>query len=451
MIISINPYTQKIVGEYLPHTAEQVELFLSEAAITFVSWSHMSFMERGKYIVKVGEYMQTHREELALLSTEEMWMLYSDALADIDKTVTNIKYFVENSQKLLSPKKYDLGEVRLEPLWAILIIAPWNYPYNQWLRNAIPQLMAGNVVLLKHASNLPRVSMAIQSAFEASWIPQWVFQTLLIPGKDIETLIADSRIVGVSITSGESAGRSVGSTSGKNLKPTVLELGWNDACIVLPDAEPEESVPIITKWRMSNGWQKCNAIKRLILIGERSDINASLLSEFQSFIPWDPMLATTTLPPLVNAESVATIAHMVEQGISEWARVLTGWEMITLWEVDRPQFYLPTILTNVSRENSLYDTEIFGPVLIIYTVNSLEEAIILANDSQYWLWCVVIGKDETSLSLCAREIQTGNIAFNTPVTSYPHIPYGGIKNSGYGRELWESGITAFMNVKTIVR
>lgn len=451
MLTSYNPYTQIVQGEYPEHTSVDMQSFLTASVEVFPQWSHMTFSQRSNYLSQVAELMKSQREDLARISTEEMWMLYIDAIADIDKTITNIQYFTQEAEWLLSPEKHDRGEIVYQPLGTILVIAPWNFPYNQGLRNIIPQLMAGNTVILKHASNLPRTSLALQKLFDDASVPKWVFQSLLVHGKDMETLISDERIKGVSITSWEAAGRAVATLAAEHLKPTVLELWGNDACIVLPDATVEESVSIITKWRMANGGQKCNAIKRVILVWERNDIIQSLTVSFESFVLGDPMHPDTTLPPLVNAQSVAEIAHVVEESVSQGAKLITGGEMMTLWVVSKPQFYLPTILTGVSKENIAFDTEFFWPVLVVHTVNTIEEAIVLANDSQYWLGCVVVGHDEKLLNQCAQEVQVWNISFNAPVTSYPFLPYGGIKHSGYGRELWEAGIKAFMNVKTIVR
>lgn len=394
--------------------------------------------------------MVERRGELARISTEEMGMLFTDALSDIDKAIANINYFIISSESLLASKKCTKWVIIYEPLGTILVIAPWNFPFNQGFRNIIPQLMAGNSILLKHASNLPRVSLAIQSLFDDSGIPLGVFRTLLMEGKEMEKLIIDRRVSGVSITAGDIAGRAVGMAAWGSLKPTVLELGGNDACIVLPDATVGHSIPIIVRWRMANGGQKCNAIKRLILIGERADLIEALKLSFESFVPWDPFDPLTTLPPLVNAASVADIAHKVDMAVSDGAYILTGGDMITLWDVSKPQFYRPTILMDVSKENSAYDLEFFGPVLTIYQASDIEEAIAIANDSQYWLGCVILGNDKALLDQCAREIRVGNISFNAPVTSYPDLPYGWIKNSGYWRELGEVGIKAFMNIKTIV-
>ncbi len=451
MLTSTNPFTQQVTGEYPEHTIAEVQSFLSESQEAFSTWSHMSFSERRWHIAAVWELLRSRREELARISTEEMGMLYRDALWDIDKSIANIVYFSEHAETLLSPKKYNTGEVVYEPLGALLVIAPWNFPYNQWLRNVIPQLMAGNVVVLKHASNLPRTSLALQKIFDDAGVPRGVFRALLLPGKETETLIADNRIIGVSITSGEQAGRAVAITAGKYLKPCVLELGWNDACIVLPDARADEAVTTVMKWRMANGGQKCNAIKRLILVGDRSDIVSALIQGFESFTLGDPLDADTTLPPLVDARSVADIAHRVEVAVQEGALILTGGEMVTLGDVSRPQFYAPTLLTHVDKKNSVYDYEFFWPVLLIYTVQTVDEAISLANDSQYGLGCVILWHDTHIIEQCITNIHVGNIALNQPVTSYPHLPYGWIKNSGYGRELGEQGIKAFMNVKTIVR
>jgi succinate-semialdehyde dehydrogenase / glutarate-semialdehyde dehydrogenase len=451
MLTSHNPYIQIVQGEYPEHTIEEIHSFLAASVEVFFEWSHMSFSQRTQYISSVAELMKSRREELARISTEEMGMLFIDALSDIDKTIANIQYFAQEAEWLLASEKHDKWEIIYQPLGTILVIAPWNFPYNQGLRNVIPQLMAGNAVMLKHASNLPRTSLALQRLFDDARIPKWVFQSLLIQWKDMETLISDTRIQGVSITAGDVAGRAVGELAGKYLKPTVLELWGNDACIVLPDATAEETVSIVTKWRMANGGQKCNAIKRLVIVWERPDLVQALVVSFESFTLGDPMHPDTTLPPLVNAQSVAEIAHAVEDALAQGAKLITGWEMMTLWDVSKPQFYLPTILANVSKENIAYDTEFFWPVLVVHTVNTVEEAIALANDSQYWLGCVVIGHDEKVLNQCAHKVHVWNIAFNNPVTSYPFLPYGGIKNSGYGRELWEAGIKAFMNVKTIVR
>ncbi len=451
MLTSANPYTQCVHSEYPPHTPEQIEMMLEEAKKAFTPWSQLSFLERWRFLKAVSDLMQQRRESLARISTEEMGMLFTDALSDIDKTIANIAYFVASAESLFAPEKCEKWTITYQPLGTILVIAPWNFPYNQGLRNVIPQLMAGNVVMLKHASNLPRTSLALQKLFDDVGAPKWVFQSLLLHWKDMEVLIADTRVQGVSITSGEAAGSSVGSLTGKYLKPSVLELWGNDACIILPDAIIEESVSIVTKWRMANGGQKCNAIKRLIIVWERPDLAQALVTSFESFTLGDPLHPDTTLPPLVNAQSIADIAHTVEEALSQGAKLLTGGEMMTLGDISKPQFYLPTILTNVSKDNIAYDTEFFWPVLTLHTVASVDEAIALANNSQYWLGCVVVGHDEKSLNQCAQEVQVWNISFNAPVTSYPFLPYGGIKHSGYWRELGEQGIKAFMNVKTIVQ
>ncbi len=267
--------------------------------------------------------MQQRRESLARISTEEMGMLFTDALSDIDKTIANIAYFVASAESLLVPEKCEKWTIIYQPLGTILVIAPWNFPYNQGLRNVIPQLMAGNVVILKHASNLPRTSLALQKLFDDVGVPKWAFQSLLLHWKDMEVLIADTRVQGVSITAGEAAGRAVGTLAGKYLKPTVLELWGNDACIVLPDTTIEETVSIVTKWRMANGGQKCNAIKRLIIVWERPDLVQALVTSFESFtLLGDPMHPDTTLPPLVNAQSVAEIAHLVEESLLQGAKLL---------------------------------------------------------------------------------------------------------------------------------
>lgn len=454
MLISTNPFTQKVLAEFPSHTPDEMENFLVASQEATLSWPYLSFTERGQYLLRVADILLQKKEELARISTEEMGMLFIDACGDIEKTVANIHMTVERAEEWLQTEKIPAfagmtATIQYDPLGTILVIAPWNYPYNQALRNTIPQLMAGNCVLLKHASNLPRVSQALQNIFDAAGVPAGVFQTLLLRGSETDDLIADPRIAGVAITSWENAGRAVGTMAGKYLKPSVLELGGNDPCIVLSDASDDEAVKIITKWRLANGGQKCNAIKRLILIGERTSLVEKLVETFTDQTLGDPMDATTQIPPLVDAKSVAEMHDMVSQAVEAGGKILVGGEMITIEDVSRPQFYLPTILTNISRENPVYDYEFFWPVLVLHQVDSLDDAIQVANDSRYGLGAVVIGHDKDMIHACAWNIRAGNIAINQPVTSYPDLPYGGMRDSGYGREMGQEGIRAFMNVRVV--
>lgn len=448
---TINPTTGELLFEIPYISREALMGKIEKAQDAFQSWKNLSFAERGEYMKKLVTLMSERREELAKLNVIEMGMLYNDALADVSKSMQNIMYFVENAEKLLAPIRFDeggiKGRIEYQPRGVLYAVAPWNYPYNMIFRSTILNLMAGNVTLVKHASNVPQVALAVQKLFDDAGFPEGAYTNLFIPGAFSEDIIAHPYVIGATITGWEKAGRTIGELAGKNLKPSVLELGGNDSFIALDTSDLEKTVQFAISGRFSNCWQKCNSSKRFIVLEKIYDAFLGRLTEaMEKTVVGDPMDPTTKIGPLGKDDALWEIDAMVQESVAKWGRLMCGGKRL-----ERPgYFYAPTVVADILPGMPLFDEEVFGPVAAVIKARDIDDAIQLANLSKYGLGCSIFGDNLDEANYVAERVEVSNVGINKIVTSYPFLPYGGIKNTGYGKELGERGIKTFCNEKVIV-
>ena len=380
-----------------------------------------------------------------------MGMPISDAPGDVSKSIGTIKYFRDNAEKLLASKVFDeggaKGRIIYEPLGVLYCVTPWNFPFNQVIRSTIPNIIAGNTVLVKHASNVPQAAIALEAAFLEAGFPEGIYTNLLIPSSFSESIIAHRAIVGVTLTGGDKAGRVIGSLAGKYLKPSVLELGGSDPFLVLDNNRMDEIVKAAISGRMSNCGQKCNSSKRFIVLEKYYEEFCQKFAKGMSeLVIGDPMDPATKVGPVAKEEMIDEMTEQVADSIKAGARLLTGGVRL-----DRPGFFFaPTVLADTKPGVRVFDEEVFGPVAPVAVARNIEELIELANASRYGLGCSIFGDDRAQIEQVMNRIEAGNIAVNKVVTSYAFLPYGGIKDAGYGKELGERGIKTFMNEKVIV-
>lgn len=444
-----NPATGHVLKSFTPHTDAQVDLALAKSVVAFETLRTWSFETRAKHMRLVAKILRDEAEDLAKIMTIEMGKTFKSAVAEVNKSALGAQYYAEHAQTHLADETVETNAARsfraFLPLGPVLAVMPWNYPVWQVLRFAAPALMAGNTGLLKHASNVPQTALYIQDVFERAGFPDGAFQSLLIGGAKVERILRDDRVRAATLTGSEPAGASVASICGQEIKPTVLELGGSDAFIVMPSADLEEAVKIGTKARTQNNGQSCIAAKRFIVHADiYDDFKAKCVAEFESLKIGDPMKDDTDIGPLVTEDSLKEVVSQVEAAIADGAVRVTGAEAI-----DGDGYYFrPGILENISPGSAAYSEEIFGPVAALYKVASFDEAIALANDSPFGLGSSVWTTDATEQNRAIREIEAGATFVNAMTSSDPRLPFGGIKRSGYGRELAREGIRAFCNIKT---
>lgn len=462
---STNPATGEILSEIKTHTSKEVSHKLIKAEETFHYWRKKSFQDRGKKMFRLAEVLREKRQIYASLISREMGMPISQSLAEIEKTAQVAEYYAENAAIILADKPIDTGSkesfIKHDPMGIILHVAPWNFPIYLALRPVLPAIMAGNTVLMKHSSNVPQISQAIESLFIEADFEEGIFQSLLIPGKEVEPVIRDSRIKMVTLIGSEQAGMQIAKVAGEEIKKTVMELGGSDAFIVLADADFEKVFPQATAARLRNCGQSCNAAKRFIVMEEvANQFIARMKTEFEEQIPGDPLEDKTQIGPIATSNSLDDIKRQVEESIIEGAEIITGghghsakltkeWKAF-LDEHKQGYYYPPTILTKITKEMPVYNQEIFGPIAPIIIVQSLEEAIQVANDSPYGLSSSLWTEDYNLAKTLISELEVGNVFINSMVRSNIKMPYGGVKKSGYGREMGEYGILEMVNIKTVV-
>jgi succinate-semialdehyde dehydrogenase/glutarate-semialdehyde dehydrogenase len=400
--------------------------------------------------MQTAEVLRTHREEYARLMTLEMGKLIGESRAEIDKCAWVCEYYAEHGERFLADEIVETDASRslvaYEPLGIVLAIMPWNFPFWQVFRFAAPALMAGNAGLLKHASNVPGCALAIEAIFREAGLPPDLFRTLLIPAGDVQSVIQNKHVKAVTLTGSEPAGMQVAASAGHELKKTVLELGGSDAFIVLADADLSKCVPVSVQARMINAGQSCIAAKRFIVV-------ESLLAEFEkqqteimaSLRIGDPLNEDTQVAPLARLDLRTELHDQVRRTLDSGARLLTGGEMIP----GLGAFYKPTVISDVKAGMPLYSEETFGPVAAIIPVSDTEEAIAVANDSEFGLGGCLWTRDLEKGESLARRIESGAVFVNGMTKSDPRLPFGGIKRSGYGRELGNFGIREFVNIKSI--
>ena len=450
MIATVNPATGEVVRRFEPLNDREIEDKLACADRAYQSYRRTGFADRARWLTRAAEILEADRDRLGRLMTLEMGKPITAARAEAAKCALACRYYVEHGERLLADETVDMGAgracIKYQPIGAVLAIMPWNFPFWQVFRFAAPALMAGNVGLLKHASNVPQCALEIETVIRQAGFPSDVFQTLLIGSSQVERVINDPRVKAVTLTGSEPAGMQVASQAGRQIKKTVLELGGSDPFIVTPNADLDRAVRTAVEARSINNGQSCIAAKRFI-------VDARIAPEFErrfaagmaALKVGDPMEDDTQLGPLSTQDMVEDLDKQVRCSVEMGARVLTGGQR----SAGPGYFYPATVLTDVPVQSPAYREELFGPVAVVLKYNSIEEAIRLANDTEFGLGASAWTNDEQEQRLFIDEIEAGMVFINGMVASDPRMPFGGVKRSGYGRELSAYGIREFVNVKTV--
>ena len=447
MFKSIHPFDQSVVGEFPLMNSSDVQKKLELASKAFADWKKTSFAYRGSLMLKVASIIRNNKEEYARTITLEMGKLLSEARAEVEKSATVCEYFAQHAEEFLKDQtvvtEAKRSFVAFQPVGALLAIMPWNFPFWQVFRFAAPALMAGNVGLLKHAPNVTTCSLMIEKIFSEAGFPPGVFQSLIIEVNLVEGIISSDIIQGVALTGSEAAGSQVGSIAGKNIKRTVLELGGSDAFIVLPDADLEKTVKIATQSRMQNVGQSCIAAKRFIVLEEiKEKFIAQFAESIQALVQGDPFNEKSTLGPLARLDLAEKLEVQLRKSVDAGAKLLVGGQR-------NGCNFQATLLDNVRPGMAAFEEETFGPLAAVITAKTEDEAIALANKTRYGLGATVWTQDLKRGERIARELDSGSVLINALMRSDVRLPFGGVKKSGYGRELSEFGIKEFVNVKTI--
>lgn len=447
MFTSINPYTQKTLRTYRPDSASTIERKLKQADRAFADWSALSIRERADYLRKVGQYLTRNNQRYGELITAEMGKTLNEAIGEVDKCATACTFYADHAEAFLTDQLIDSDAqtsfTTYQPLGPVLAIMPWNFPFWQVMRFAIPGLIAGNVGLLKHAPNVFGCSLAIEEAFRACDLPIGVFQSLLIDVPAVDGLLSDKRVKAVTLTGSGRAGGSVASIAGREIKKSVLELGGSDALIVLADADLDKAAEVAVKSRMQNAGQSCIAAKRFIIEKSvKKSFTERLLHQISQIKQGDPMDSSTTMGPMARLDLADAIERQYQATLAKGAKRLTGGE--------RDQCNVqPMLLDKVKPGMAAFDEETFGPLAVLIEAKDETDAIRLANQSDFGLGSAIWTQDLKRADRLARQIQAGSVFVNGLMRSDARVPFGGIKNSGFGRELSEAGIKEFVNIKTI--
>lgn len=446
---SINPFTNKVIATHKEHSIKELQDIIDKTHSTFLAWRELQIADRGKLLQKLGRLLQSKKEALAHLITAEMGKLISESRAEIEKCAWLCQYYAEHAEAMLEdegiPSDGTVSYVQYDPVGVIYAIMPWNFPFWQALRFAIPTIMAGNTVVLKHAPNVIGCAKAIEQLFIESGFPNNAFSNLIIPVDYSENVISNKLVQGVTITGSQKAGSIVASQAGKYLKKTVLELGGSDPYIVFADAEFNTACKTGTTSRMMNSGQVCISAKRFIV--EHSIYNAFIEEQkrlIENLKPGDPAETNTTLAPMARPDLLESINKQVRQSINMGAKLIIGGQRLK-----GTNFYSPTLLTNVKKGMPVYDEETFGPVSVVIPFTDADDAIRIANDTEFGLGASIWTKDMELAGYMASKIESGSIFINGMTKSDPRLPFGGTKRSGYGRELSHFGIREFVNIKTI--
>ena len=447
-----NPYNGQVGKIFDEISDAQLEASIRAADDCFRNhWRKTSFEERKAILKRAASIMRERSQGFAELISLEMGKLIAQSQGEVALCAAILDYYADHAEAFLAPERLasSRGEATVEssPLGVLFGVEPWNYPYYQLVRFAAPNLMAGNVVLVKHASNVPQCALAFEGLLSDAGAPPGAYTNLFVSKDQIGRIIDDDRVRGVALTGSEGAGAVVAARAGKNLKKTTLELGGSDAFIVLDDADLEKAVKHAVSGRMGNAGQACTASKRIIVVESLAD---RFLEVFQAamagFKPGDPMDKETTLAPLSSSQALKTLLGQVEEAVGRGARLLMGGRRI---DGERGEFMQPTILTDIAPDNPAYHQEFFGPVALFFRVPDEDAAVKLANDSPFGLGGSVFTSDIERGRDVARRIDTGMVFINSSAVSSPELPFGGVKNSGYGRELSSAGIQEFVNKKLI--
>jgi succinate-semialdehyde dehydrogenase/glutarate-semialdehyde dehydrogenase len=449
-LIATNPATGQELARFDEASTDAVGAALDKAQDAFSEWRERPVAERAKLVRKVAGVLRSDQEELACLGTQEMGKILAESMAEVDKSAGFCEYYAEQGPGFLAPRRIEGGQlenwIRFDPLGVLLAVMPWNFPYVQVFRFAPPALIAGNVVLLKHASNIPQCALRIEELFLDAGLPQGVFQTLLVQPSKVEGLIADPRVKGVTLTGSDAAGSQVAAIAGRELKTSVMELGGSDAFIVLDDADVAHAAVQGCRARNSNAGQACISAKRFIILESIADaFEEALVEEVSKLRVGDPLDPDIDVGPLARQDLVEALESQVTDSVDDGAVVRTGgfdWE-------GPGSFVRPVVLTGVTSTMRVFREETFGPVAAVTRVPDDDTAIAMANDSEYGLGASVFSGDLVRARRVAERIDAGMVFINDIVVSDARLPFGGVKRSGYGRELGEWGIREFTDVKSV--
>jgi len=452
LIKSINPANNQIINEYEEMNSSTINNILENSVLTYNHWRKEAINSRSQKMHKLADLLIAKSQEFGTIITLEMGKPITQSIAEVEKCAFLCRYYADNAEKFLESEyvKTDFSKsfISYQPLGVVLAIMPWNFPFWQVLRFSVPAIMAGNCVILKHASNVTDCALAIESLFEEAGFPKNTLSTVILSGTKVDSLIADKRIEAVTFTGSTPAGRAVAISSAKNIKKSVLELGGSDPAIVLEDADLALATSACSSARLSNAGQSCIAPKRFIVHHSVYDEFTNLVVEqFKNAKIGDPMDSDTDIGPLAKRKFVDDIHNQVRESIKKGAKLLTGGDISELGE----NFYMPTVIGDVKPNSPAWDEELFGPVASIIPAKDEEEAIKIANDTSFGLGASIFTQDiEKGERIAEQELQAGSCFVNDFVRSDPRLPFGGIKESGYGRELGLYGLRELVNIKTIV-
>jgi succinate-semialdehyde dehydrogenase/glutarate-semialdehyde dehydrogenase len=449
-IASVNPATGEVLKTFEPLTSAQIEAKLSLAAKTFETFRKTTFADRARMMNKAADVLESEKESLGKLMTLEMGKTLRSAIDEAVKCAWGCRYYADNAERFLADEVIETtasrSYIHYQPLGPILVVMPWNYPFWQVFRFIAPGLMAGNVGVLKHASNVPQCALKIEEIVHRAGFPEGAFQTLLIGVKEVDAILNDPRIQAATLTGSEQAGIEVGVSAAKRIKKVVLELGGSDPFIVMPSANLDDAISTAVKSRVGNNGQSCIAAKRFIVAEEIADkFEHAFVAKMEALKVGDPMDEKTDVGPLATAGAVQSLQADVQKSVDAGARVLTGGKP----NPGPGNFYPPTVLTDIPKNSPAASEELFGPVASLFRVKNAEEAVRVANDHRYGLGASAWTNDDRERSLFINELEAGLVFINQMVASDPRVPFGGVKRSGHGRELSVAGIREFVNMKTV--
>jgi succinate-semialdehyde dehydrogenase / glutarate-semialdehyde dehydrogenase len=449
-IASVNPANGKLLKTFEPLSDSGVDQKIGRAASVFHSFRRLSFAQRAKWMMKAAEILENEKESLGRLMTAEMGKPLRAAIEEAVKCAWGCRYYAENAERFLADEVVETtatrSYIRYQPVGPILAVMPWNFPFWQVMRFAAPALMAGNVGLLKHASNVPQCALRIEEILLRAGFPEGAFQTLLIGSKQVDRVLDDPRIVAATLTGSEQAGVQVGTGAAKRIKKVVLELGGSDPFVVMPSADLEVAVNTAVKARIVNNGQSCIAAKRFIVAEPILDkFQEKFVKQMAALRVGDPLDESTELGPLATADGVTSLDADVRQTVAAGARLLTGGKSLN----GPGYYYAPTVLTDIPVDSPAYREELFGPVACLFRAKDLDDAIRIANDSKFGLGASAWTNDPSERERFINELEAGMVFINRMVASDPRLPFGGVKKSGYGRELGPFGIREFTNIKAV--
>lgn len=451
VIRAVNPATGEQIAEYPVLSADQVRAAIERAHETFLSFRETSMEQRRGYLLRAADLLEQKKTELGTLITREMGKPIAQSKGELDICVAIFRYYADNAARLLATKRIEVrgareAEVKLDPIGIVFGVMPWNFPFYQVVRYVAPNLMAGNVCLLKHASNVPGCGKAIEDLLRGAGVPQGAFQNLHIPASAVARIIEHPLVRGVTLTGSEAAGRKVGALAGEQIKRCVLELGGCDPFVVLDDADLKLAVTLAVHGRFLNAGQSCTSAKRIIVDRKLAEpFTAALSQAIGQITPGDPLQEATFVGPMSRADLRDELHEQVERAVAAGAKLVVGGKPLP----GNGAYYAPTLLVNVGEDNPAFQEELFGPVAAVTVADGEAEALRLANKSRFGLGSCVVTSDLARGKRFAERFEAGMCYVNRPTSSPPELPFGGVKDSGVGRELGEHGIMEFLNVRTV--